>query len=188
MDFAQILKETRERMDKAVQHTLHEFTNLHTGKATPAMIEGIAVPIEAYGTSMPLNQIAAITTPDSRSLAVTPWDKNTVGAIEKAIRNAGLGLNPIVRGAGIVVPVPELSGDRRKELVKVASGHAEDGRIAVRQARQHGMDLLKKVKADKTASEDDIKRIEKQIQDETDKHIGLINKALEEKEAELLKV
>ncbi|MGC9451396.1 MAG: ribosome recycling factor [Oceanipulchritudo sp.] len=188
MDYETILLETQEMMDKAVEHTLHEFSNIHTGKATPAMIENISVHVESYGTTMAIRELGAITTPDLHTLQVTPWDKGTSGAIEKAIREANLGLNPIARGATILVPIPELSGDRRKELVKMAASHAEEGRVSVRQARHHAMDELKKLKTDGHVSEDDIKRHEKEIQEETDGHVAKINEALEKKEKDLLTV
>lgn len=188
MDYETIYLETQEMMDKAVSHALHEFATIHTGKATPAMIENLQVHVESYGSNMALRELGAITTPDLHTLQVTPWDKGTAGAIEKAIREANLGLNPIARGATILVPIPELSGDRRKELVKMAASHAEDSRVGVRQARHHGMDGLKKLKAEGHISEDDIKRFEKEIQEETDAHVKKINDALTEKEKELLAV
>jgi ribosome recycling factor len=188
MDFDTILLEAQELMDNAVKHAMHEFANIHTGKATPAMIENVQVHVESYGTNMAIRELGAITTPDLHTLQITPWDKGTGNAIEKAIRGANLGLNPIVRGATILVPVPELSGDRRKELVKMASNHAEDARVSVRQARHHAMDQLKKLKAEGHVSEDDIKRHEKEVQDETDQHVSKINDALAKKEKELLTV
>ena len=188
MDFETIILEAEDLMDRALQHALHEFTNIHTGKATPAMIENISVNVESYGTSMAIRELGAITTPDLHTLQVTPWDKSTSGAIEKAIREANLGLNPISRGATILVPIPELSGDRRKELVKMAASHAEEGRISVRQARHHAMDQLKQLKADGHVSEDDVKRHEKEVQDLTDSHVKQINEALDSKEKELLTV
>lgn len=188
MDFDTIYLEAQELMEKAVAHTAHEFAALHTGKATPALIENLPVHIEAYGTSMPIRELGAITAPDSRTLQVQPWDKNTVNAIDKAIRSAGLGLNPVVRGPGIIIPIPELSGDRRRELTKIAAGHAEDGRVSIRQARHHAMDALKKMKTEGHVSEDDIKRHEKAIQEETDGNIAKINTALAAKEKELLAV
>lgn len=188
MDYETILLETQEMMEKTVQHTRREFANIHTGKATPAMIENLPVHVEAYGTNMALRELAAITTPDNHTLQVQPWDKGTSGPIEKAIRAANLGLNPITRGAGILVPIPELSGERRREMVKMAAGHAEDGRVSIRKARHHAMDLLKKLKAEGHESEDNIKRYEKEIQEETDKSVKAINEALEAKEKELLTV
>lgn len=188
MDFDTIMLEAQEMMDNAVDHTLREFSTIHTGKATPAMIENIPVFVESYGTNMAIRELGAITTPDNHTLQIQPWDKNTANAIEKAIREANLGLNPLSRGVTILVPVPELSGDRRKELVKIAAAHAEDGRVSIRQARHHAMDQLKKLKADGHVSEDDIKRHEKEIQEETDKHVARVNEALEDKEKELLAV
>jgi ribosome recycling factor len=188
MDYETILLEAQEGMGNALNHTLHEFANIHTGKATPAMIEGIPVFVESYGTNMAIRELGAITAPDNHTLQVTPWDRGTGSAIDKAIRGANLGLNPISRGATILVPIPELSGDRRKELVKIAAGHAEDGRVSVRQARHHALDQLKKLKAEGHVSEDDIKRHEKEIQDETDSHVQKINDALAAKEKELLTV
>ena len=188
MDFETILLEAQELMDSALSHTLHEFDNIHTGKATPAMIENISVHVESYGTNMAIRELGAITTPDMHTLQVTPWDKGTSTAIEKAIREANLGLNPVPRNATIIVPIPELSGDRRKELVKMAASHAEDGRVSVRQARHHAMDQLKKLKADGHVSEDDVKRYEKEVQEETDTHVKRINEALAIKEKDLLTV
>ncbi|NDV62259.1 ribosome recycling factor [Puniceicoccales bacterium CK1056] len=188
MDFDTIHLEAVELMQKALQHTLHEFANIHTGKATPAMIENISVHVESYGSNMAIRELGAITTPDNHTLQVTPWDKGTSGAIEKGIRDANLGLNPLSRGATILVPIPELSGDRRKEMVKMAANHAEEGRVSVRQARHHAMDQLKKLKTDGHVSEDDVKRHEKEIQDETDSHVKQINDALAAKEQELLQV
>lgn len=188
MDFETIMLEAEDLMDRAVEHAIHEFSTLHTGKATPAMIENIHVHVESYGTNMALRELGAITTPDLHTLQVTPWDKGTSGAVEKAIREANLGLNPISRGATIIVPIPELSGDRRKELVKMAASHAEEGRVSVRQARHHAMDQLKKLKADGHVGEDDVKRHEKEVQDQTDSHVKRINEALDAKEKELLTV
>lgn len=188
MDFDTILLEAQEMMEKTVQHTLHEFSNVHTGKATPAMVENLQVDVEAYGTSMSIKELGAITCPDNRTVQVTPWDRNTAGAIDKAIRSSGMGLNPISRGTTIMVPVPELSGDRRRELVKIASGYAEDGRISIRKARQHAMEALKKLKQDGHVSEDDVKRYEDLVQEATDENIEKINEALKAKEADLLSV
>lgn len=188
MDFDTIILETEEMMDKALKHTAHEFSSLHTGKASPAMLENLQVFVESYGASMALREMAAITTPDSRTLSVQPWDKNTSKAIEKTIRSANLGFNPVMRGSSIIVPIPELSGDRRRDLVKICSSHAEDGRVSIRQARHHAMEELKKLKADGGESEDDIKRYEKEVQTMTDAYIEKVNAGLAAKEAELLQV
>ena len=188
MDINTIMLEAEDLMDNAVKHTLHEFSNIHTGKATPAMVENISVHVETYGTNMSIRELGAITAPDLHTLQIQPWDKGTQSAIEKAIREANLGLNPISRGTIIIIPIPELSGDRRKDLVKMAASHAEDGRVSVRQGRHHAMEQIKKLKAEGHVSDDDIKRWEKEIQDETDGHIQKINDALALKEEELLKV
>jgi ribosome recycling factor len=188
MDFDEILLEAQDSMDKVLRHTLHEFSSIHTGKATPAMVDHVAVHIEAYGTSMPVRDLAAVTTPDARTIQITPWDRSTITPIEKAIRSAGLGLNPATKGTTIYVPVPELSGDRRREMVKMAAAHAEDGRVGVRKARHDAMEALKKLKAEGHTSEDDIKRFETEIQKETDAHVEKINVALKAKEADLLQV
>lgn len=188
MDLDDILLEAQEKMDKAVQFAAQEFASIHTGKATPGMVDGVLVYIESYGTSMPVRDLAAVTAPDLRTIQVTPWDRSTLAPIEKAIRSAGLGLNPSVKGTTLYVPVPELSGDRRRELVKVVSGHAEVSRVSVRQARHEAMEALKTLKAEGHTSEDDIKRCETDIQKETDAHVEQINEALKAKEAELLRI
>lgn len=188
MDFDEILLETQDKMDKAVGHALQEFSSIHTGKASPSMVDNVPVHIEAYGTSMPVRDLAAVTAPDSRTIQITPWDKSTVGPIEKAIRSGNLGLNPALKGTTIYVPVPELSGERRRELVRVVASHAEDGRVTVRKMRHDAMEALKALKAEGHTSEDDIKRFEAEIQKETDRHVEQINEALKAKEAELLAV
>jgi len=186
-DYKTLLKETRAMMDKAVNHALHEFSNIHTGKASPSMVENIQVYIEAYGTKMAIRDLGAVSTPDSRTISITPWDRNVIKPIEKAILTADLGFNPRVAGTTIHVPVPELSGDRRKELAKIASSYAEEARVGVRHARHFAMEGLKKMKA-AGASEDEIARHEKEIQTETDRNIEAINAALKAKEEELLKI
>jgi ribosome recycling factor len=186
MDLKKILADSRSAMTKAVEFTLHEFAALHTGKASPLMVESLHV--EAYGSSMRLKEVAAITTPDSRTIAIQPWDKGLLKEIEKAIQTAKLGLNPQIMGDSIRCPVPELSRERRQDLVKVAHTHAEEGRIRVRTARRDANEVLKKAKTAGAISEDDLKRSEKDIQTEHDKQIADINKHLAAKEAELLKV
>lgn len=188
MEATTIIRQMNEQMDKAIKHTLHEFSTLHTGKATPAMVEAIQVHIEAYGSNMALREIAAITTPEPRLIAITPWDKNTIKDIEKAIRSANIGLNPVPQGNMLRVPVPELSGERRQELVKVCHKLAEEGRVAIRHVRHVAIDTLKKLQKAGTLSEDDLKRAEKQVQTDTDKHTNDINKALAAKEKELTTV
>ncbi|MFP4673140.1 MAG: ribosome recycling factor [Opitutales bacterium] len=172
-------------MKKAMEHTLHQFGTLHTGKASPAMLD--TVKVDAYGSTVTLREIAAVTTPDARTIAVQPWDKSIIRAVEKGIQEANLGLNPIVDGGILRVPVPELTGERRKELVKTAGSMAEEGRVRIRQARRDALDALKAAQKE-GLSEDDSKRYEKQVQKAHDDFIAEINEHLAKKEADLKKV
>jgi ribosome recycling factor len=181
-----VLTDSQARMKKALDHTLHEFSSIHTGKASPTMVEGVMV--DAYGSSMRIKDCAAITTPDARLIQIQPWDKGLTKAIEKAIQQANLGLNPAVDGQVIRVPLPELSRERRQEFVKVANRMAEDGRVQIRNLRRDAMDALKKAQKDGKISEDDLKRFEKDVQAATDKTIKDINEHLAKKEKELLTV
>jgi len=181
-----LIKETAEHMTKAQDHTLQEFSAIHTGKASPTMVEGIMV--EAYGGQMRLKEVAAITTPDARLIQVQPWDKSLVKPIEKAIQLANIGINPSTDGNVVRLPLPDLSGDRRKELVKVAHRLAEEGRVSVRHARHSGLEGLKKLQKGGEISEDDLKRYEKEIQKYTDRFIKEISEHLAHKENELLTV
>lgn len=180
------LTEAQARMKKAVEHTLHEFATIHTGKASPAMVESVMV--EAYGSMMPLKGCAAITTPDPRMIQVQPWDKGVLRAIEKALQMANIGVNPVVDGSVIRLPFPELSRERRQEFVKTAHRLAEEGRVSVRHIRRDAMEGAKKLKKDGKISEDDEKRLEKDVQIATDKSIKDIDGALAAKEKELLTV
>lgn len=177
-----ILTDTHARMKKAVDHTLHEFSTIHTGKATPAMVESVTV--EAYGSQMRLKECAAISTPDARLIQIQPWDVSLVKAIAKGIIDANIGFNPIVDGKLIRVPLPEMSRERRQEFVKTAHKLAEEGRVGVRNVRHAALDAVKKAKL----SEDEAKRLEKEIQTATDKSIAEINSHLQHKEKELLTV
>ncbi len=188
MDVKAILKEMRDTMNKCQQHTEQEFSTLHTGKASPSMVEDTQVFVESYGTNMRIRDFAAVTTPDARLIQITPWDKSTLKDIEKGIKAANIGFNPAIHGNTVRCIVPELSGERRQELVKVAHRMTEEGRVGVRQARHHALDALKKVAKTLNLSEDEVKRTEKEIQNETDKHINDINKALTAKEKDLLTV
>jgi ribosome recycling factor len=188
MDADEIILNMHELMEKSVAHTLHEFTTLHTGKASPAMVENVQVYVQSYGSTVSLREISAVTTPDARTIQIQPWDRNTLKDIEKAIQSANIGLNPSIQGNVLRVPVPELSGDRRKELVKVAHRMAEDGKIAIRHERHLAIEPLKKLQKDSKISEDDLKRLEKDIQKATDDHIEKIVQTLNAKETELLKV
>ena len=175
-----ILTDTQAKMKKTVDFTLHEFSSIHTGKATPAMVEGVMV--DAYGSQMRLKECAAITTPDSRMIQVQPWDAGLTKAIEKAIQMANLGFNPVVDGKLVRIPLPDMSRERRQEFVKTAHRLAEEGRVHVRNVRRDAMEVLKKAKL----PEDESKRLDKDIQAATDKAIKEINDHLAKKEAELL--
>ena len=180
------LTDAQARMKKAVEHTLHEFSTIHTGKASPAMVESVMV--EAYGSMMPLKGCAAITTPDPRMIQIQPWDKGVLRAIEKALQMANIGVNPVVDGTLIRLPFPELSRERRQEFVKTAQRLAEEGRVAVRHVRRDAMEAAKKLKKDGKISEDDEKRLEKDVQTATDKAIKDIDTAVAHKEKDLMTV
>ena len=179
----QINKDARLAMDKALANTRHEFASIRTGKATTNLLDTVRV--EAYGQTMPLNQVAGVSAPEPRLLTVTPWDKGLTQAIEKAIRDSDLGLNPATQGGVIRVPLPALNEERRRDLVKVVHKLAEEGRIAVRHARTDARDKLKKL--DKV-SEDDVKHAEKDLQKLHDEEISKIEELLKAKEAEILEV
>ncbi len=182
METKEILKSMNADMKQAVEHTLHEFSTLHTGKASPAMLDGVKV--HAYGSTVSLKEVAAVTTPDPRTIMVQPWDKSIVRDVEKSIQEANLGLNPIVDGGILRVPVPELTGERRQELAKTAGSMAEEGRVRVRQVRRDTLDRLKAAQKD-GLSEDEFKRLEKEVQKAHDDHIGEINEHVASKEKEL---
>ena len=185
METDQIFTKLKEDMQKSVVHVLSEFATLHTGKANPSMVDGVNV--EVYGSSMKLRDVAAITTPDARTLQIQAWDKGTVGPIEKALIDAKLGISPVVTGELIRLPIPELSGERREELCKMAQGFAENGRIGVRASRKDGLDRLKSLQKD-GLPEDDFKRAEKEVQKLTDDMVNQINQAVVTKEADLRQV
>lgn len=174
-----ILTDAQTRMKKSVDHTLHEFSTIHTGKASPSMVEGIMV--EAYGGMQQLKACAAITTPDPRMIQVQPWDKGLLRPIEKALQQANIGVNPVVDGNLIRLPFPDLSKERRLEFVKTAHRLAEEGRVHVRNVRRDAHEQAKKAKL----PEDESKRLEKDIQAATDKAIKDIEMHLAHKEKEL---
>lgn len=181
-----ILTDLQVRMKKAIDFTLHEFSTIHTGKASPAMVEGVMV--EAYGSMVRLKECAAISTPDPRMIQVQPWDKALLRAVEKALQQANLGINPIVDGNLIRLPFPDLSKERRLEFVKIANKLAEEGRVNIRHARRDAMELVKKGKKDGKIAEDEEKRLEKDIQAATDKAIKDVDASLGRKEKELTTV
>ncbi|MEX0692257.1 MAG: ribosome recycling factor [Gemmatimonadales bacterium] len=178
-----IEKAARELMAKAVENTKREFSGIRSGKASPSLLDTVRV--DAYGQQMPLNQVAGVSAPEPRLITVQPWDKGLMGAIEKAILSADLGLNPANDGTIIRVPLPALTEERRKELVKVVHKLAEEGRIAVRHARTEAM---KDVKKTEHISEDDQRRAEKDVQKLHDDAIHQIDALIKAKEQEILEV
>jgi len=186
MDPDEILLETEATMEKAFEYLSHEFSAVRTGKASPALVENIDV--EAYGSQMKLKQLAVITTPEPRLLVIQPFDASTTKDIEKAIKESKLGINPAVDGKIIRLPVPALSEERRKDLVKGIKQMAEEARVRIRSGRRDGIDLLKKAQKDGSITEDDLASYEKEIQKLTDGFVKKIDDAIAAKEAEILKV
>ena len=174
----------QRRMQGAVDALKHDLVGLRTGRASTALLDPIQV--EVYGAHMPLNQCATVSVPEPRMISVQVWDKGNVGPIEKAIRSAGLGLNPITDGQMIRLPIPDLTEERRKELAKLAGQYAEKARIAVRNVRRDGMDALKLDEKKHEISEDERKRFEVEVQKLTDTTIADVDAAAETKEAEIL--
>jgi ribosome recycling factor len=179
----QIMKDCRASMDRGIELAKREFASVRSGKATPNMLD--TVHVEMYGQSMQLNQVASIAAPEPRTLIVTPFDKGQVKAVEKAIRESDLGLEPSAQGGAIRVPLPQMNEQRRKELVKVVHKLAEDGKIAIRHARTHAREALKKLSG---VSEDDVKHAEKDLQKVHDDYIGKIDQMIKAKEAEIMEV
>lgn len=173
------------RMKGAMESLRHEFSSLRTGRASASMIDPIMV--DAYGSPTPINQVGTVNVPEPRMVTINVWDKAMVGKVEKAIRESGLGINPQLNGTIIMLPIPELNEERRRELTKVAAGYAESARVAIRNVRRDGMDQIKKAKG-KGMSEDDQKFWETSVQELTDKMIAEVDKALETKQAEIMQV
>ncbi|MBU2419691.1 MAG: ribosome recycling factor [Alphaproteobacteria bacterium] len=180
------LKTYRDRMEKAVGALREEFAGLRTGRANAGLLEPVQV--EAYGSMSPLHSVAAISVPEPRMLSVSVWDKSMVGPVEKAIRAAGLGLNPIVDGQTLRIPVPALTEERRKDLAKLAGKYAEQQKIAVRNVRRDANDDLKKAEKASEISQDDQKRMETEVQKDTDAAIKRIDETLKAKEVEIMQV
>jgi ribosome recycling factor len=179
----QIIKESRAAMEKSLESSKRELSSIRTGKASVNLLD--TVRIDAYGQSMPLNQVASVSAPEPRLLTVTPWDKGLIQAVEKALRESDLGLNPMTQSGVIRVPLPALNEERRKELVKVVHKLAEEARIGIRHSRTEARDRLKKL--DKV-SEDDVKHAEKDLQKAHDEYIVKIDDLLKNKEAEIMEV
>ncbi len=183
MSIANILKDTRTHMEKAVEGTRHEFSSIRSGKASPSMLDTVRV--EMYGSAMTMNQVATVSAPEPRLLIVTPFDKGQIKVVEKAIREAELGLDPVTQGAVIRVPLPSMNEQRRKDLVKIIHKLAEEGKISVRHWRTEARDKFKKLDG---VSEDDVKHAEKDLQKLHDDSIAKIDAAVKGKEAEIMEV
>ena len=176
----------KRRMDGAIAAFKHDLASLRTGRASSNLLD--AIQVQAYGTTMPINQVANVSVPEPRMISVSVWDKSMVGAVDRSIREANLGFNPIVDGTMLRIPLPELNEQRRKELVKIAHGYAENARVAIRHVRRDGMDFLKKAEKDGDISEDDHRREAERVQKLTDETISTVDSLLAGKEAEIMQV
>ncbi|HEX5776722.1 MAG TPA: ribosome recycling factor [Caulobacteraceae bacterium] len=181
-----VLSSYAQRMDKAVQALKDEFASLRTGRASANLLDQVTV--DAYGSQMPLNQVGSISVPEPRSISVSVWDKGLVVSVEKAIRNAGLGLNPVVEGQNLRIPIPPLTEERRRELAKVAGKYAEQQKIAVRNVRRDAMDDLKKAEKDNAITQDEHRRMDVEVQKLTDDAVKRVDEALKTKEQEIMQV
>ncbi|MEJ6394671.1 ribosome recycling factor [Gymnodinialimonas sp. 2305UL16-5] len=184
-DFMLDTDDLERRMDGAIGALRTEFASLRTGRASASMLEPVMV--DAYGAMTPINQVGTVNVPEPRMVTVNVWDKGLVGKVEKAIRESGLGINPQLNGTIIMLPIPELNEERRRELTKVAGTYAENGRVAIRNIRRDGMDQIKKAKAD-GISEDDQKFWEGAVQELTDTYIKRVDDALDAKQEEIMQV
>src|SRR5437763_16126973 len=178
--------EAEEKMEKAVHVVREDLASVRTGRATPQMFQKIVV--DYYGAMTPVNQLASFHLPEPRMAVITPYDKSSLGSIEKAIRDSDLGVNPSNDGNVIRVVFPQLTEDRRKELIKVAHHKAEEGRVAIRNVRRHAREQLEKLNKGGDAGEDEVRRAEKELEDTTHKYITQVDELLKHKEAELLEV
>jgi ribosome recycling factor len=184
-DFLLDTDDLSKRMDGAIANLRVELASLRTGRGSGSMLEPIMV--DAYGAMTPINQVGTVNVPEPRMVTINVWDKGLVGKVEKAIRESGLGINPQLNGTIIMLPIPELNEERRRELTKVAAGYAESARVSVRNIRRDGMDQIKKAKND-GMSEDDQKLWEDEVQDMTNAHIKKVDETLETKQAEIMQV
>jgi len=180
------LARCKERMDKSVAALKEEFGSLRTGRASASLLDQVHV--EAYGSNMPLNQIGSISVPEPRSISVSIWDKGLVVSAEKAIRSAGLGLNPVVEGQNLRIPIPALTEERRRDLAKLAGRYAEQQRVAVRNVRHDAMEELKKAEKDGVITQDEHKRMQAEVQKLTDEAVRRVDEALKTKEQEIMQV
>ncbi len=181
-----IIKDVDDRMGRSIEAFRKELSKIRTGRASMALLEGIK--IDYYGTPTPVQQVGTLSVPDSRLITVTPWDTKLIGPIEKAIQSAGLGLNPSNDGKMVRIPIPPLTEERRKELVKVLKKEAEEARVAIRNIRREGVEKLKDKEKKKELSEDDVKRGQEKIQKETDSFVKKVDDILKAKEIEIMEV
>lgn len=177
-----------DAMTKAVEYAIHEFSAVRTGKASPTLVENVDIYVNSYGSSMKLKQLAMISTPEPRLIRIEPFDSGTLKDIERGINESRIGLNPSVEGKVIRLPVPELSTERRQQMVKTIKGMAEEARVRVRSARRDAIEELKKLQKAGTITEDDLRRAEKEVQTLTDKKIAEIDQHVTSKEKEILTV
>ncbi|MEG8990893.1 ribosome recycling factor [Ignavibacteria bacterium 4148-Me] len=182
----QVIKDAKQKMDKTIEAFRNEIAKIRTGKATTALLDGIKV--DYYGTMTPLNQVGNVSVLDVHTLSITPWDKSMVSVIEKAILASELGLNPVSDGTNIKIPIPPLTEERRKELVKLVKKFGEDAKIALRNVRRDANDRLKKMEKNKELTEDELKEAEKEVQKVTDEHIAKIDELIKHKEKEIMEV
>lgn len=188
MDVETTLLEVEESMEKSLEYMKQEFSGVRTGKASPALVENLDVNVIAYGSTMKLKSIAVISTPEPRLIQIQPHDPSTANDINRAIRESKLGLNPVGEGRCIRLPIPELSEERRRDLVKLVKSQAEDARVRVRAARREGMDAGKKLKSDNVITEDGQRDLEEEIQQLTDKYVKNIDELVSSKEKEVMTV
>lgn len=181
-----VIKDAKQRMDKTIEAFRNEISKIRTGKATTALLDGIKV--DYYGTPTPLNQVGNLSVLDVHTLSITPWDKSMVSVIEKAILASDLGLNPVSDGTNIKVPIPPLTEERRRELVKLVKKFGEDAKVALRNVRRDANDHLKKMEKNKELTEDELKEAEKEVQKITDEHISKIDEIIKHKEKEIMEV
>jgi len=188
MDPELTMLECEDSMTKAVEHAIHEFAAVRTGKASPTLVEGLDVHVHSYGSHMKLKQLAMITTPDARLIRIEPFDPGTLADIDRAIRESKLGLNGSIEGKVIRLPIPVLSQERREQMVKLIKQMAEEAKVRVRSARRDALEALKKGEKDGHITEDDLHRLEKDVQTMTDKKISEIEQHVTSKEKEVLTV
>ena len=181
-----VLSRYRDRMDKAIAALKDEFASLRTGRASANLLDQVMV--EAYGATSPISAVAAISVPEPRAISVSVWDRGVVAAVDKAIRSSGLGLNPVVEGQTLRIPIPPLTEERRRDLTKIAAKYAEQQKVAIRNVRRDANDDLKKAEKDSVINQDEQKRMETEVQKMTDEAVKRVDEALKTKEQEIMQV